>query len=193
MPNMYKDIVPGINETVEIDGYPFYTDDIRGENSFTKRELVRQKLLGGTEHVSRGKYLAREYSFSTDVYTEGNPAIFDEIFLEMSNKQCEVISEYMGGKFMAEVDIERSAEEASPEHWHLDIEIKEIPEQQPNIPGESFVVPEDVLQKENAEATETETESTITNVKETTVNLNELDSLNNVDEIKNYIKARMKS
>ena len=194
MPNMYKDIVEGINETVEIDGFPFYAEDIRGENSFNRRELVRQKLLGGTESVTRGKYLVREYSFTTDVYTEGNPTVFDEIFREMSNKPCEVISEYMGGKFMAEVTIERTAEEASPEHWRLDIEIKEIPEAQPNIPGESFTVPEDILQEDNSTVTETETESNITTIKtNSNVNLNELDSLNSLDEIKKYIKSRWNS
>lgn len=190
---MYKDIVEGVNETLEIDGFPFYAEDIRGDNSFNRRELVRQKLLGGTESVTRGKYLPREYSFTTTVYTEGNPKIFDDILLEMSNKQCEVISEYMGGKFMAEVIFERRAEECTPEHWVLDVTVNEIPEAQPNIPGESFVIPEDILQEDNAEVTETETESNITSIKETSNNTKELDSLNDLDEIKKYIKSRWNS
>lgn len=162
---MYKDIVNGVSETVEIDGYPFYGENIRGSTSYNRRELNRQKLLGGTENVTRGKYMPKEYSFSTEVYTEGNPTIFDEIFKEMSNKECEVISPYMGGKFNAEVIIEREDEEASPEHMNLEITVKEIPGQQPNIPGESFTVPEDVLEAENKKATETEKESNVTETK----------------------------
>lgn len=162
---MYKDIVNGVSETVEIDGYPFYGENIRGNTSYNRRELNRQKLLGGTENVTRGKYMPKEYTFSTEVYTEGNPTIFDEIFKEMSNKECEVISPYMGGKFNAEIIIDREDEEASPEHMNLEITVKEIPGQQPNIPGESFTVPEDVLEAENKKATETEKESNVTETK----------------------------
>ena len=195
MPDMYKDIVNDVSETVEIDGYPFYAENIRSTNTYNRRELNRQKLLGGTEHVSRGKYLGREYNFTTDVYTEGNPRVFDEIFQEMSNKPCEVISPYMGGKFMAEVVFEREDEEASPEHVRLDVTIKEIPEEQPNIPGESFTIPEDVLQKENAEATETETDSNVTEVK--TENKNTTSTIStkgkSKTEIYNELKSKLKA
>ena len=165
MADMYKDIVNGVSETVEIDGYPFYGENIRGNNPYNRRELNRQKLLGGTENVTRGKYISREYTFSTDVYTEGNPRVFDEIFMEMSNKPCEVISPYMGGKFKAEVIFDREDEEASPEHVRLEVTVKEIPEQQPNIPGESFTIPEDVLETENKKATDAEKESNVTETK----------------------------
>ena len=201
---MYKDIVNGVSETVEIDGYPFYGENIRGNTSYNRRELNRQKLLGGTENVTRGKYMPKEYTFSTEVYTEGNPTIFDEIFKEMSNKECEVISPYMGGKFNAEIIIDREDEEASPEHMNLEITVKEIPGQQPNIPGESFTVPEDVLEAENKKATETEKES---NVTETKVNeqqkqleskfgvlgKNGFNSTKNKEQLIKEIQAKLKS
>lgn len=191
MPNMYKDIVGGINETVEIDGYPFYAENITSNNSYNRREVNRQPLLGGTEKATRGKYLVREYSFSTDVYTEGNPRVFDEIFRDMCNKQCEVISEYMGGKLKAEVDIEREDEEASPEHIRLNITIKEIAEQQPNIPGEQFIIPEDIIQKENATATNTENNSNITEITSSSKNNAKItDNKTVVDDLKDKLKSR---
>ena len=185
---MYKDIVNGVNETVEIDGYPFYGENIRGDTSYNHRKLNRQKLLGGTEHVSRGEYMSREYRFETEVYTEGNPRVFDEIFLEMCNKECEVISPYMGGKFKAEVTIEREDEEASPEHMRLEVTVIEIPEQQPNIPGESFVVPEDILEMDNAEATSTDKESNVTDV-----NNKVADKTKNTQAVVDELKAKMKN
>jgi len=196
MPNMYKDIVNGVNETVEIDGYPFYAEGLTSTTSYNYRKVNRQKLLGGTEKVTRGEYMGREYSFNTEVYTEGNPRIFDEIFREMMNKECEVISEYMGGKFKAEITIEREDEEASPDHITLRVDIKEIPEEQPNIPGDLFVVPEDVLQKENAEATNTETESNVTEVVNTNKDNKVTTPTSNktkeewVQEIKDKLKSR---
>lgn len=189
MPDMYKDVVNGVSETVEIDGYPFYGENIRGNTSYNHRKLNRQKLLGGTEHVARGEYMVREYQFETEVYTEGNPTVFDEIFHEMVNKECEVISPYMGGKFKAEVTIERNHEEASPEHMGLDVTVIEIPEEQPNIPGESFIIPEDVLQKENSTATDTVNESNVTETENKT-NLSSKSKSEIVSELKNNLKAR---
>ena len=200
MVNMNKDIETGVSETVEIDGYPFYAENIRGNKSYNHRELNRQALLGGTEHVSRGKYVSREYRFDTDVYTEGDPRVFDEIFLEMCNKECEVISPYMGGKFNAEITIEREDEEASPEHMQLEVTVKEIPEIQPNIPGELFVVPEDVLETDNKKATDTEKESNVTKTTNNKDTLQELSikyhsgnlSDSEKAQIVNEIKAKLK-
>ena len=190
MAKMYKDIVNGVSETVEIDNYPFYAENITSTNSFPRRELIRQKILGGTESVTRGKYLGREYSFDTEVYTEGNPRIFDDIFQEMVNKKCEVISPYMGGKFMAEVIIEYEDEESSPDHRRLNVAVKEIPDEKPNIPGESFTIPEDVILDENSIATGVETDSNVTVVKEESKKVNSKSKSEVIEELKNKIKAR---
>ncbi|MDO5849315.1 MAG: hypothetical protein Q4P18_07255 [Methanobrevibacter sp.] len=149
MVGMYDDIRSGVNETVEIDGYPFYAQSITGEESYNRRETVRKNILGGTQHVSRGKYIPRKFSFSTYVHIEKDyPEVYDEIFKKMVSKPCTVISQYMGGMFEAEVIIQKDAEESSPEDLKLDIDIIEIPNQESTIPNDVFTIPEDKLEEE---------------------------------------------
>lgn len=146
---MYEDIKEGVDATVEINGYPFYAEEITGNESYNRRELNRQSLLGGTEFVTRGKYVSRDFQFSTTIYTGGHPEKYDEIFKEMVSKKCEVISPYMGGKFEAEVVIQKTAPEASPDHLDLDIQVKEIPDVSvSNIPNDKFIKPADKLIQE---------------------------------------------
>lgn len=146
---MYDDLRPGVEESVEIDGYPFYATEITPTESYNRRETNRQSILGGTEHVTRGKYIPRSFSFTTYVHIpEGHPEVYDTIFQEMVSKPCEVISPYMGGKFNAEVIIQKTAEEASPEDIKLDIEVVEIPSMDSLIPNDKVVVPADKLESE---------------------------------------------
>ena len=80
---------------------------------------------------------------------DGHPEKYDDIFEEMVSRPCEVISPYMGGKFDAEVIIQKTAPEASPNHIELDIQVKEIPDATvSNIPGDSFTKPADRLVQE---------------------------------------------
>lgn len=147
---MYEDIKEGVEPTVEIMGYPFYAEEITGNESYNRRELNRQSILGGTEFVTRGKYIVRDFSFTTTIYVpDGHPEKYDDIFEEMVSRPCEVISPYMGGKFDAEVIIQKTAPEASPNHIELDIQVKEIPDATvSNIPGDSFTKPADRLVQE---------------------------------------------
>lgn len=137
--NMYGDLREKIEETVEIDGYPFYAEEISAEESYNRRETNRQSILGGTEYVTRGKYITRQFSFTTYIYfPTGHPEQYDAIFQEMVSKPCEVISKYMGGKFNAEVTVQKTAEESSPNTLKLDIEVVEIPEMDSLIPGDGI-------------------------------------------------------
>lgn len=140
---MFSDAVITAPENVTIMGIPFYAENIDGEETFNRREVNRNKILGGTEHVTRGEYVSRKYRFTTLIYHPTNrPDVYDKLFREMMSKPVEVISPYMGGKFMADVIIQRSTEEASPNHFTIDVDIEEIPELNSNIPGESkFIVP----------------------------------------------------
>ena len=143
---MYDDIVASVDETVEIDGYPFYAMEITANESYNRRETNRQSILGGTEYVTRGKYIPRDFSFTTYIHVpEGHPEKYDHVFEEMSSKPCEVISRYMGGKFMAEVIIQKSFEEATPEDIKRDIQVVEIPDEASRIPNDVFRVPENKL------------------------------------------------
>ena len=99
---MYSDLREGVEASIEIDGYPFYPEEITPQESYNRRELNRQSILGGTEKVTRGKYVVREFSFTTTIYIpDGHPETYDTIFQNMVSKPCEVISPYMGGRFDA--------------------------------------------------------------------------------------------
>ena len=152
MVGMYDDINEDISENIEIDGYPFYAENISANEPYNRRETNRQPIIGGTEHVSRGKYVVRDYSFSTTIFVpDDRPDVHDNIFREMVSKQCEVISPSMGGKFMAEIKIEKDFEEASPNHIKYDFQVIEVPGTESLIPGDTFIIPEDVLQNEESE------------------------------------------
>lgn len=145
---MYEDLRPGAEENVEINGIPFYAEEITPNESYNRREFNRKSILGGTEHITRGKYIPRDYSFETTIYfPTDHPESYDTIFQEIVSKPVEVISKYMGGKFMAEVIIQKTAETASPNHLRLEIQIKEIPEKS-LIPGDIVNIPEDKLESE---------------------------------------------
>lgn len=128
-----------VNENIEIEGCPFYAEDIQPTESYNRRELNRTSILGGTEFVSPGKYIPREFSFTTSILIpEGKPHVHDALFSEMMSKPCEVISPYMGGIFDAEVIIKKSPE--TPSSIHLDITVKEIPKTESNIPNEQITL-----------------------------------------------------
>lgn len=149
MVGMYDDVNENVSENIEIDGYPFYAENINANEPYNRRETNREPIMNGTEHVTRGRYVVRDYSFSTTVFVPDNrPDVHDEIFREMMSKPCEVISPYMGGKFMAEIIISKDIEEASPNHINLDIQVIEIPGTDSLIPGDTFIIPEDKLSGE---------------------------------------------
>ena len=139
---MYDDIVTGVSETVTIMGIPFYAEDITADEPVNRRERNFTSILGGTERVSKGKYIHRKFSFRTTVFfPTGRPDAHDKIFSEIMREPVEVISPYMGGKFNALVEISKSFPEASPNHIELDVDITEVPDKKSLIKGESFKVP----------------------------------------------------
>lgn len=138
---MYDDVRKGVSEDIEIMGMPFYAENIDTDEPYNRREREFTQILGGTERVTKGKYVHREFNFSTSVYfPDGRPDVYDHIFKEMMSKPVPVISPYMGN-FNALVTIRKSFPEASPNHMELDVNIVEVPDVKSNIPGESFTVP----------------------------------------------------
>ena len=140
---MYDDLREGVSESIEIMGYPFYAEQITPNEAYNRRERDFTPILGGTVRVTKGKYIHREFNFTTTLFfPTGNPDAYDKIFEEMMSKPVEVISKYMGGKFNAIIQITPSFPENSPNHMDLDVTVTEIPDKESRIPGESFIVPQ---------------------------------------------------
>lgn len=138
---MYDDIVEGVSENIEIGGYPFYAESIRGEEPFNRREYSFKPILNGTLSPQRGKYIQRKFSFQTTVYhKDGRPDSHDKILAELCSGPVEVISPAMGGKFKAIVTFSKDIKEGSKYHTDYDVDVLEIPEKASNIPGENFLV-----------------------------------------------------
>ena len=123
-------------------GYPFIIETVTGNEFYNRREEVRNKILGGTEDVVKGAYISRDFTIITHIPIDPNrPDVHNEIFKEMMSKPVEIISPELGGKFNANVIIKPAHTKVS--HLELSIDIKEIPSQDSNIPGESkFIIPE---------------------------------------------------
>lgn len=139
---MYDDLVEGVSESIMIMGMPFYAENIRPTEPYNRREREFTPILGGTERVTQGKYIHREWSFNTTIYfPTGQPDAYDKQFKEMLSKPVEVISRYMGGKFQALIELSPEFLEYSPNHMELDVTVTEVPEKKSLIPGESFTVP----------------------------------------------------
>ena len=126
------------NSGVEIDGFLFFPDEVKGDESFARREYKRTKIMSGGEFVTRGQYMPKEFSFTTTLDIDPNqPFMYDKIFQIMENKPCEVISPYMGDKFKAEVQIDKTHPKASPANLKLDIKVKEIVTPKTTVVGDA--------------------------------------------------------
>ena len=134
---MYDDVHTDVSETVKIMGIPFYAENINSDEPVNRREREFTSLIGGTERVSQGKYIHREFSFTTTIFfPTGRPDAYDSTFKKMMSKPVEVKSKYMGGTFKAMVKISPTFPENSPNHMDLDITVTEVPGVNSNIPGE---------------------------------------------------------
>lgn len=139
---MYKDIKVKVCENIKINNHPFFAENLSSDEAYNRRELNRNSISGGTEAVTKGRYIPRSYSFSTTIYHPTNrPDSYEKVLKEIVSNPATVISPYMGGKFKAEVIIQKNVEESSPNHMVLDFTITEIPGIKSNIPGEKFTVP----------------------------------------------------
>lgn len=140
--SMYSDIAGGVSENIEIMGYPFYAENISSDEAYNRREYNRNSILGGTESVTKGKYIPRSYTFTTTIYhPTDRPDSYENIFRKMMANPQTIVSKYMGGTFKAEIIVQKNVEECSPNHMVLDFSVTEIPESKSNIPGETFKVP----------------------------------------------------
>ena len=122
---------------VEIDGFLFFPEEINGDNSYSNREYNRTKIMSGGEFVTRGQYQPRTFSFKTILALDPDkPNMYDKVFEIMENKPCEVISPYMGDKFNAEIEVNKTHPKASPRSLVLDVKISEIVEPKSTLAGD---------------------------------------------------------
>lgn len=136
---MYNHVVEGTSENIKIMGYPFYAEDIEANEPYNRRERNWTPIFNGTEEVTKGEYVHREFSFSSIVSVPpGQPDVHDEIFRKMESKPVEVISPSMGGKFNAIITMRRSF--PYPNRMKLNVNVKEVPDKKSLIPGESSLV-----------------------------------------------------
>lgn len=134
---------------IEIDGIPMFAEDVSSEESYNRRETNRVNILGGTQFVQRTNYIVRKFSFTTHLTcTPDRPDMYDKILADLCSKPCEVISPDMGGMFDAEIQIKK--DHTGPRTLTLNITVTEIPKVESNIPNDSFTIPEDKLESEEA-------------------------------------------
>ena len=146
MVQIIKDNLKNISN-LEIDGVLFIVEDISYTNTLPKRNLNRMKIINGTEIVTKGEYTPLEFEITTTINVPVNrPDYYNNAFIELQSKICNVVSPLMGS-FKAELTI--NYEPATPESIKVRIQIKEVPDEFSNIPGENiFTIPEDKLETE---------------------------------------------
>ena len=128
------------NSGVEIDGFLFFPESVKADESYARREYKRTKIMSGGEFVTRGQYIPKEFSFTTVLDIDPNqPFMYDKIFQIMENKPCEVISPYMGDKFKAEVQIDKTHPKSAPASLKLDIKVKEIVTPRTTVVGDAIL------------------------------------------------------
>ena len=135
---MYNIPTDGCN--LEIMGYPFYAENVSPNESFRRREYNFNPLVGGTQIVTPGAYVGLDFSITAHVRIDPDrPDEHNAIFQEMMSKPVDVTSPEIGGTFKAIVVIKPQRDKLT--HLKLDISIKEVPDKESKIPGESFTVP----------------------------------------------------
>jgi hypothetical protein len=140
---------------IEINGFPFFAESIEADEFYNRRDPIVNNIIGGTQQVMKGAYIARSFSFITHVLIDpDHPDVYNDIFREMMAGKCEIISPELGGLFGASVIIKPLHKK--PRSLELSITINEIPEKESNIPGDVFIVPEDKLEDVKEEDKEKE-------------------------------------
>ena len=128
------------NSGVEIDGFLFFPESVKADESYARREYKRTKIMSGGEFVTRGQYIPKEFSFTTVLDIDPNqPYLYDKLFQIMENKPCEVVSPYMGDVFKAEIQIDKTHPKSAPASLKLDIKVKEIVTPKTTVVGDAIL------------------------------------------------------
>ena len=149
---LYHDL-PTDGCNIEIMGYPFYAESVSVNEAFRRREYNFNGIVSGTQKVTPGAYVGLDFTVTTHVFIDPDrPDEHNSIFQEMMSKPVEVISPELGGSFNAIVTIKPERDKWTS--LKLTIGIKEIPDKESKIPGETFTVPASRDVDPNAETEE---------------------------------------
>lgn len=107
--------------------FPFYAEQISANESYSRRDLVRTKVMNGTEVVTQGDWIGREFTFTSHVPIGDDRQIYDKYFQSMLHQPCSILCPDMGDMFSAQVTIKKEPVEHHPHTLKLEVEIKEIP------------------------------------------------------------------
>ncbi len=121
--------------------FPFFAEQITPNEAYSRRDLIRTKVMNGTEVVTQGDWIGRDFTFTSHIPIDYDPTIYDKYFTVMLHQPCTILSPDMGNMFDAQVLIKKSPLENYPKTLTLEIQVIEIP----NI--EDYWI-DNVLQKE---------------------------------------------
>lgn len=113
------------NHMIEIDGFPFYAEDVKPVEKYQRRKFLRTPIFNGSEFISRGPFVPREFSFTGDIdHKLGRPDQHDDVFSAMNNNICRVVSRHFGGSFNAEIHITPTPQ--TPTTLRLEVKVLEV-------------------------------------------------------------------
>lgn len=142
--DMYDSTINPDTFNITIDGFPLIVEvDPSPSESYNRRETARHNIIGGTQWVARTTYVPIDVTFTTHVRVDPYyPNIYDPTFKLWMSKPVEVMSKEFG-EFKAECKVKKT--HSSPAFLTLEIQLIEIPGTKSKIPGDEFVVPDDVI------------------------------------------------
>ena len=108
--------------------FPFYAEQITANESFSRRDLIRTKVMNGTEVVTQGDWIGRDFTFTCHVPIADDPQIYDKYFQSMLHQPCKILSPNMGDMFDAQVTIKKEPMENHPNTLKLEVHVQEIPD-----------------------------------------------------------------
>lgn len=107
--------------------FPFYAENITANEPYARRDLVRTKVMNGTEVVTQGDWIGRDFTFTSHVPVSDDRTIYDKYFQSMLHQPCKILSEDMGDMFDAQVIIKKTPLENYPNTLKLEVQVIEIP------------------------------------------------------------------
>lgn len=107
--------------------FPFFAESISPNEAFSRRDLVRTKVMNGTEVVTQGEWIGRDFNFTSHIPIDYDPTIYDKYFQSMLHQPCRILSPDMGDMFYAQVIIKKNPLENYPKTLTLEIQVIEIP------------------------------------------------------------------